>query len=78
MYVMSTWALATITLPRFRGADGLALPTDPVPWAGLVLLALAGVMLVEAIRALALPPGPGGQSRPAGTEQRGWSAAGTG
>ena len=58
MYVMSTWALLTLTLPRFRGPDGLVLPTDAVPWVGLVLLTLAAVMLVEAIRAIAAPPAP--------------------
>ena len=62
MYVMSTWALFTLTLPRFRTSEGWVVPTDPVPWAGLVLLVLAAVMLVEAIRALggggptAIPP----------------------
>jgi len=60
MYTMSTWALAMMTLPNFRGADGLVLPADPVPWAGLVLLALAAVMLVEAVRAIVLPAGPAG------------------
>jgi len=60
MYVMSTWALASMTLPKFRDADGFSLPADPVPWAGLVLLSLAAVMLVEAIRVLALPQGPQG------------------
>jgi len=58
MYVMSTWALASMTLPKFRNATGFALPADPVPWAGLVLLSLAAVMLVEAIRVLATPQGP--------------------
>jgi len=58
MYVMSTWALASMTLPKFRNADGFALPADPVPWAGLVLLSLAAVMLVEAIRVLAMPQRP--------------------
>jgi len=53
MYVMSTWALAAMTLPKFRGERGFILPADPVPWAGVVLLGLAGVMLVEAIRAIA-------------------------
>jgi len=62
MYVMSTWALVTLTLPRFRTPEGWVAPTDPVPWVGLVLLVLAAVMLVEAIRALggggptAIPP----------------------
>ncbi len=58
MYAMSTWALVTLTLPRFRGPAGWILPADPVPWAGLVLLALAAVMLVEAIRALGDAAGP--------------------
>ncbi|MFM1995883.1 MAG: hypothetical protein RLZZ111_270 [Planctomycetota bacterium] len=58
MYCMSTWALATMTLPRFWQSGRIALPADPVPWAGLVLLGLAAVMLVEAIRVLAGPQGP--------------------
>jgi carbon starvation protein len=62
MYVMSTWALFTLTLPRFRTPEGWVTPADPVPWVGLVLLVLAAVMLVEAIRAIggggptAVPP----------------------
>ncbi|MFM7183957.1 MAG: carbon starvation protein A [Planctomycetota bacterium] len=59
MYVMSTWALAGMTLPKFRGPDGgWIAPADPVPWAGVVLLVLAAVMLVEAVRAIAggVPP----------------------
>jgi carbon starvation protein len=60
MYTMSTWALAKMTLPRFfDDATGrFAAPTDPVPWAGVVLIALAAVMLVEAIRAIASSPAP--------------------
>ena len=78
MYVMSTWALASMTLPRFRGAGGFVLPADPVPWAGVVLLALAGVMLVEAIRVLAAPPGPQ-RPGPSGhlPEPKAWAAAKT-
>jgi carbon starvation protein len=58
MYAMSTWALFAMTLPKFRTAAGFMLPSDPVPWAGVVLLSLAAVMLVEAIRVIALPQGP--------------------
>ena len=47
-----------MTLPKFRHATGFTLPADPVPWAGLVLLSLAAVMLVEAIRVIAMPQGP--------------------
>jgi carbon starvation protein len=54
MYVMSTWALASMTVPKFRAPDGsFTRPTDPVPWIGLVLLGLAALMLVEAVRVLA-------------------------
>jgi carbon starvation protein len=78
MYVMSTWALASMTLPRFRDATGFVLPADPVPWAGVVLLALAAVMLVEAVRVVAMPQGPRGPGRIGGLpEPRGWAAAKT-
>jgi len=75
MYVMSTWALAAMTLPRFRADAGFALPADPVPWAGVVLLLLAAIMLVEAIRALVIsqgPPGAGGARLE--PEPRRWAA----
>ena len=58
MYVMSTWALARMTFPRFSNDAGFVLPADPVPWAGAVLLALAAVMLVEAIRVIGFGKGP--------------------
>lgn len=47
-----------MTLPKFRGTEGVVFPTDPVPWAGLVLLALSTVMLVEAILAIIGPRQP--------------------
>ncbi|RIK71962.1 MAG: carbon starvation protein A [Planctomycetota bacterium] len=68
MYLMSTWALATMTVPAFRSPTGdWAVPRDPVPWIGLVLLALAALMLVEAARVVAAISGPprGGEARPA-------------
>jgi len=78
MYAMSTWALAQMTLPRFLGPDGLRPPADPVPWAGLVLLGLAGVMLVEAVLAILRPPpgvgygpSPSGPGAPAVTSATG-------
>jgi hypothetical protein len=51
MYVMSTWAL----LVTIRGGLVRAgrLTGDPVPWVALVLVGLAVLMLVEAIRVLA-------------------------
>jgi carbon starvation protein len=61
MYVMSTWALVAMTLPKFRGPAGnWIMPADPVPWIGLVLIVLAALMLIEAIRilvSLGTPPG---------------------
>ena len=75
MYVMSTWALAAMTLPRFRTDAGFALPADPVPWAGVVLLLLAAIMLVEAIRALVISRGPPGAGRARlAPEPRRWAA----
>jgi carbon starvation protein len=52
MYVMSTWALCLMTLPRFRMDGHFSAPADPVPWIGLVLLVLAALMLIEGIRIL--------------------------
>jgi carbon starvation protein len=53
MYVMSTWALIIMSLPKFWSASGgFSVPTDPVPWIGLVLIVLAALMLIEAIRIL--------------------------
>jgi hypothetical protein len=53
MYVMSTWALCLMTIPEFWTASGgFAIPRSPVPWIGLVLIALAALMLLEAIRIL--------------------------
>jgi carbon starvation protein len=62
MYGMSTWALVVMTWPKFFDSAGhFAAPRDPVPWAGVVLIALAAMMLVEAVRAIA-----GRQSPPSG------------
>jgi carbon starvation protein len=54
MYTMSSWALVKMTWPRFFDAVSgrFTAPSDPVPWAGVVLIALAGLMLVEAVRAI--------------------------
>jgi carbon starvation protein len=60
MYVMSSWALVMMTWPKFFNAAGqFTAPKDPVPWAGVVLIALAALMLIEAVRAIA-----GGQRPP--------------
>jgi carbon starvation protein len=56
MYIMSVWALGGMVLSAFaKGATA-----DPVPWVGLVLVGLALLMLVEAVKVLlsgrATPP----------------------
>jgi carbon starvation protein len=67
MYIMSTWALTDMTRKSLFTPDGAlvnALQT-PIPYIGLVLLGLAIIMLLEAIRILIfadnhsdLPPKP--------------------
>ena len=58
MYVMSTWALVSMTLPKFYTAGQWKLTGDVVAWAGVVLIVLAALMLVEAIRIIASLGGP--------------------
>jgi carbon starvation protein CstA len=54
MYVMSTWALVSMTWPKFfDGSGAFAAPREVVPWVGVVLLGLAALMLVEAVAVLA-------------------------
>jgi carbon starvation protein len=67
MYTMSTWALLSLTMPRFYNATTgrLSMPTDPVPWVGMVLIALAALMFVEAIRAILGPQAPPSAFKPA-------------
>lgn len=48
MYVMSSWALASIVQAKFAGG----LSSDPVAWIALVLLVLAALMLLEGVYAL--------------------------
>jgi carbon starvation protein len=49
---MSMWALYSLTWPKFYSEGRFVIPSDPVPWAGIVLIGLAIVMLFEAIRIL--------------------------
>jgi carbon starvation protein len=64
MYAMSMWALVQIIGKEFRLSDGL--PTSPVPWVAVVLVALGALMLVEALRVLLgpLPRPPEPQPEP--------------
>ncbi len=48
MYVMSSWALASI----IKGKFATGMNSDPVAWIAVVLLVLAGLMLLEGIAAL--------------------------
>lgn len=52
MYVMSVWALVLVITGSF-GAKGIT--ADPVPWVALVLIGLAALMLVEAVRVFLRP-----------------------
>lgn len=64
MYVMSIWALVTMTIPKFQEKGEWKLPLDPVAWAGVVLIALALFMLYEAAFILLTINGKGdGSSR---------------
>jgi hypothetical protein len=67
MYTMSTWALLQMTLPRFADATTgrFSMPQDPVPWVGVILIGLAALMLVEAVRAILGPKSPPSSFRPA-------------
>jgi carbon starvation protein len=67
MYCMSTWALADMTRhDLFVEGRLVSFLANPVPYIGIVLLALAAVMLVEAIRVLiksgTIPPQPAEKS----------------
>jgi carbon starvation protein len=60
MYVMSTWALMRFVRDGFVDADArkLVLPANSVPWVALVLIALAAMLLLEALRVFVNPPPP--------------------
>jgi carbon starvation protein len=60
MYIMSTWALIQLTLPHFfnSATRQFSVPKDAVGWAGLVLISLAALMLIEAARAILGPRKP--------------------
>ena len=54
MYVMSIWALVLFIRAGFWTPDGAvaALPSSPIPYAAVVLVLLAAVLLVEAVAAV--------------------------
>jgi hypothetical protein len=55
-----------LTWPKFFDAAGqFSAPHDPVPWAGVVLIALAALMAVEAVRAIAGRQSPPTSLQPA-------------
>lgn len=61
MYTMSCWALTTFVRKGFYDKEGaLQVPRDPVPWVAVILLVLAALVAIEAVRVLAglgSPPG---------------------
>jgi carbon starvation protein len=60
MYVMSMWALVGFVRKGFRTPTGaFGWPGNPVPWVALVLVGLALVLLVEALRAFVTRSGHG-------------------
>ena len=66
MYAMSTWALAAMTWPKFRSPTGdWVVPSDPVPYVGIVLIVLAILMLAEAIAILISLGSPPTKTEPA-------------
>jgi carbon starvation protein len=60
MYVMSTWALMRFVQDGFMDPDAgtLVMPANPVPWIALVLVALAAMLLLEAVLVFVSPPPP--------------------
>jgi carbon starvation protein len=52
MYTMSLSALVIIAKVKFTNSKGWAFTSDPVAWVAVVLVGLALLMLVEAIRVL--------------------------
>jgi carbon starvation protein len=68
MYAMSSWALYLMTWPKFKNAEtgAFIIPTDPVPWIGLVLLTLAALMLIVAVIALTAGKRPPTRALPVG------------
>ena len=66
MYSMSTWALLLFVRTGFFTEDWKTkgLPSDPVPWVALLLVALAVLVLVEAVRSFRGAPRPPIASQP--------------
>jgi carbon starvation protein len=56
MYTMSMWALGQFITDGFLAGKGL--PVNPVPWAALVLVGLAVLVLIEAVRSFLKPSKP--------------------
>ena len=57
MYIMSTWALLRFARAGFVTASGAwQVPVSPVPWVALLLVVLAAVVLLEAIRIVTMGP----------------------
>jgi carbon starvation protein len=62
MYVVSIWALGLFIKGGFFPQGEFKLTANPVPWAALVLLSLAAMMFIEAIRIFIQPSAPASPS----------------
>ena len=60
MYIMSSWALIRFVSTGFYPHGYFTFPSHPVPWVALILIGLAVMLLIEAIRIIARvrPPTP--------------------
>ncbi|MBI5835095.1 MAG: carbon starvation protein A [Armatimonadetes bacterium] len=58
MYIMSAWALMMFVTKGFVKDGAFALPVGTVPWAAVLLIGLAVLMLVEAVKAFTHPTPP--------------------
>jgi carbon starvation protein len=65
MYVVSIWALGLFIKNGFFPEGQFMLTKNPVPWAALVLLSLAAMMFIEAIRIFIQPSAPASPSEEA-------------
>jgi carbon starvation protein len=58
MYIVSIWALGLFIKGGFFPKGTFVMTYNPVPWAALVLLSLAALMFIEAIRIFIQPSAP--------------------
>jgi len=72
MYSMSMWALIQFIRKGVTVENGM---NDPVPWVAIVLVALAALVLIEAIRVFVSPPPSTREPEPAIPQTSGVAAS---